>query len=40
MAEQIIAMQGICKSYQMGAERLNVLKSVDFSVNKASSRQS
>ena len=34
MSEQIISMQGICKSYQMGGETLNVLKSVDFSVNK------
>ena len=34
MSEQIISMQGICKSYQMGGETLKVLKSVDFSVNK------
>lgn len=34
MAEQIISMQQICKSYQMGNERLNVLKHVDFTVNK------
>jgi putative ABC transport system ATP-binding protein len=32
--EQIISMQEICKSYRMGAERVNVLKSVDFKVNK------
>jgi len=33
-AEQIISMHNVCKSYQMGSETLNVLKSVDFSVNK------
>lgn len=27
-------MQGICKSYQMGTEKLNVLKNVNFSVNE------
>lgn len=32
--EQIISMRGVCKSYKMGSERLNVLKEIDFSVNK------
>ena len=32
--EQVISMKQICKSYQMGAEKLNVLKNIDFSVNK------
>ena len=32
--EQIISMQNVCKSYKMGAERLKVLKNVDFTVNK------
>ena len=31
---EIISMQGICKSYSMGAERVNVLKNVDFTVKK------
>ncbi len=33
-AEQIISMQQVCKSYKMGAEQLNVLKGIDFTVNK------
>ena len=32
--EQIISMQNVCKSYKMGTERLNVLKNIDFSVEK------
>lgn len=32
--EQVISMKQVCKSYQMGAEKLNVLKNIDFSVNK------
>ncbi len=32
--EQVISMKQVCKSYQMGAEKLNVLKSIDFTVNK------
>ena len=32
--EQVISMKQVCKSYQMGAEKLNVLKKVDFSVKK------
>ena len=32
--EQVISMKQVCKSYQMGAERLNVLKNIDFTVNK------
>ncbi|MBP5582299.1 MAG: ABC transporter ATP-binding protein [Ruminococcus sp.] len=32
--EQIISMKNVCKSYKMGAERLNVLKDIDFSVDK------
>ena len=34
MSNQIISMQKVCKSYQMGSEKLNVLKSIDFSVKK------
>ena len=34
MAEQVISMKQVCKSYQMGAEKLNVLKKIDFTVNK------
>ena len=33
-AEQIISMQQVRKSYKMGAEQLNVLKGIDFTVNK------
>ena len=33
-AEQIISMQNVCKSYKMGTERLNVLKDIDFTVDK------
>ncbi|MBQ6041145.1 MAG: ABC transporter ATP-binding protein [Oscillospiraceae bacterium] len=33
-AEQVISMKQVCKSYQMGAEKLNVLKKIDFTVNK------
>lgn len=32
--EQVISMKQVCKSYQMGSEKLNVLKKIDFSVNK------
>ena len=32
--EQIISMSKVCKSYKMGSERLNVLKGIDFSVDK------
>ena len=32
--EQVISMKQVCKSYQMGAEKLNALKKVDFSVKK------
>ncbi|MBP3746645.1 MAG: ABC transporter ATP-binding protein [Ruminococcus sp.] len=32
--EQIISMHNVCKSYKMGPERLNVLKNIDFTVNK------
>ena len=32
--EQIISMNNVSKSYKMGAERLNVLKGIDFTVNK------
>ena len=32
--EQVISMKQVCKSYQMGAEKLNVLKNIDFTVNK------
>ncbi len=32
--DTIISMQKVCKSYSMGAEKLNVLKSIDFSVKK------
>lgn len=32
--EQIISMKNICKGYQMGEERLEILKNIDFSVNK------
>ena len=34
MEEQIISMKNVCKSYKIGAEKLNVLKDVDFTVNK------
>lgn len=34
MTGQIISMQKVCKSYKMGSERLNVLKGIDFSVDK------
>jgi putative ABC transport system ATP-binding protein len=33
-AEQVISMKQVCKSYRMGAETLNVLRNIDFSVNK------
>ena len=33
-AEQIISMHGVCKSYKMGSEKLDVLKEIDFSVNR------
>ena len=33
-AEQIISMKQVCKSYKMGSERLNVLKDIDFTVEK------
>ena len=32
--DTIISMQQVCKSYSMGEEKLNVLKSIDFSVKK------
>ena len=34
MNEQIISMHGVNKSYKMGSERLNVLKGIDFSVDR------
>ena len=34
MEEQIISMKNVCKSYKIGTEKLNVLKDVDFTVNK------
>ena len=34
MTEQIISMHNVCKSYKMGSESLNVLKDIDFSVNR------
>ena len=34
LTQEIISMQGVCKSYKMGAERLKVLKDIDFTVNK------
>ena len=34
MTEEIISMSGVCKSYKMGSERLNVLKGIDFRVNR------
>ena len=34
MEEQIISMKNVCKSYKIGTEKLNVLKDVDFIVNK------
>ena len=34
MDEQIISMRNVCKSYKIGAEKLNVLKDIDFTVNK------
>jgi len=34
MTEQIISMKNVCKSYKMGSEQLNVLKSIDFSVER------
>ena len=33
-AEKIISMTQVCKSYKMGSERLNVLKDIDFTVEK------
>jgi putative ABC transport system ATP-binding protein len=33
-AEQIISMRQVCKGYNMGSEHLNVLKNIDFTVNK------
>ncbi|MBR3267751.1 MAG: ABC transporter ATP-binding protein [Oscillospiraceae bacterium] len=32
--DTVISMQKVCKSYSMGSEKLNVLKSIDFSVKK------
>ena len=32
--DKIISMRQVCKSYQMGTEKLNVLKSIDFSVRR------
>lgn len=34
MEEHIISMKNVCKSYKIGTEKLNVLKDVDFTVNK------
>ncbi|MBQ2581639.1 MAG: ABC transporter ATP-binding protein [Ruminococcus sp.] len=34
MDEQIISMRNVCKSYKIGSEKLNVLKDIDFTVNK------
>ena len=34
MTGQLISMRKVCKSYKMGSERLNVLKGIDFSVDK------
>ena len=34
MSEQIISMRQVNKSYKMGSERLNVLKGIDFSVDR------
>ena len=33
-AGQIISMEHVCKSYKMGSETLNVLKSINFSVDR------
>ncbi|MBR6044480.1 MAG: ABC transporter ATP-binding protein [Ruminococcus sp.] len=34
MTDQIISMHNVCKSYKMGTEKLNVLKGIDFSVDR------
>ena len=34
LTQEIISMQGVCKSYKMGSEKLNVLKDIDFTVSK------